>query len=581
MLPNTDITLQDPEAEAAELLLEAEGASAAREEERRASASGRIAGAALILMAGTILSRVLGVGRESTIAFLFGVGADVDAFTVANHVATIVFDLLISGTVSAALVPVFSEYAGREDKRAEFGKIVGTVLTVSAIFLVLAVAVLELFAVPLVGFMSQGFDPATQSVALTMTQVVLPGVIFMGLSGVVMAVHYSLNRFIYPAFTSALFNAAIIFCAFSLFSMGVSSLAIGLVVGSIAMLALQLPGLRDLQIRPSLDLRHPAVRKIFKLYAPVGLSMVVSSTALVIDRNLASQVGEGAISAMRYATTLVQLALGIVAAGISLASLPSLSQHFSHGDTQAYRRTLAAGLRMVTLLVLPAAAGLLALSSPLVSLIFRHGRFTAEDQALVVLALLFYIPGLPFSAIDQVLIIAFYARKNTLTPVLIGIAAAGVYLAVAFATVDTMGMTGLVLANSAQLTFHAIVTGLLLWRALRSEGGLGGHGIAEVAFKALGASVLMAVVSWGVWWGVDRLLHNGAPSPAIMGRPPLQAPPLIVVPAPPPGPSLLEEVITLGVPALIGGIVYITIIWLMRLPEAQMIANKVRSRLKR
>ncbi|HET6262856.1 MAG TPA: lipid II flippase MurJ, partial [Chloroflexia bacterium] len=204
-----------------------------------------------------------------------------------------------------------------------------------------------------------------------------------------------------------------------------------------------------------------------------------------------------------------------------------------------------------------------------------------EDQALVVLALLFYIPGLPFSAIDQVLIIAFYARKNTLTPVLIGIAAAGVYLAVAFATVDTMGMTGLVLANSAQLTFHAIVTGLLLWRALRSEGGLGGHGIAEVAFKALGASVLMAVVSWGVWWGVDRLLHNGAPAPAIMVRPPLQAPPLIVVPAAPPGPSLLEEVITLGVPALVGGTIYVAAIWLMRLPEAQMIANKVRSRLKR
>jgi putative peptidoglycan lipid II flippase len=328
------------------------------------------------------------------------------------------------------------------------------------------------------------------------------------------------------------------------------------------MLALQLPGLRDLHIRPSLDLRHPAVRKIFKLYAPVGLSMVVSSTALVIDRNLASQVGEGAISAMRYATTLVQLALGIVAAGISLASLPSLSQHFSHGDTQAYRRTLAAGLRMVTLLVLPAAAGLLALSSPLVSLIFRHGRFTAEDQALVVLALLFYIPGLPFSAIDQVLIIAFYARKNTLTPVIIGIAAAGVYLAVAFGTVGTMGMTGLVLANSTQLTFHAIVTGLLLWRALRSEGGLGGHGIAEVAFKALGASVLMAVVSWGVWWGIDKLLHPTALDPGY-------------------APSLAEEVITLGVPALAGGTVYAATIWLMRLPEVRMIVGRVTSRLKR
>jgi putative peptidoglycan lipid II flippase len=564
-------------------MLMTEGESAEREEERRSSASGRIAGAALILMAGTILSRVLGVGRESAIAFLFGAGAEVDAFTVANHVATIVFDLLISGTVSAALVPVFSEYAGKEEKREEFGKIVGTVLTISTVFLILAVAVLELFAVPLVGFMSQGADPRTQSLALNMTQVVLPGVIFMGLSGVVMAVHYSLNRFIWPAFTSALFNAAIIFCAFSLFNMGVSSLAIGLVVGSFAMLALQVPGLRDLPIRPSFDLSHPAVRKIFKLYAPVGLSMVVSATALVIDRNLASQVGEGAISAMRYATTLVQLALGIVAAGISLASLPSLSQHFSNGDSMAYRRTLAAGLRMVTLLVLPAAAGLLALSTPLVSLIFRHGRFTAEDQALVVLALLFYIPGLPFSAIDQVLIIAFYARKNTLTPVIIGIAAAGVYLAVALSTVETMGMTGLVLANSAQLTFHAIVTGLLLWRALRTEGGLGGQGLIEVSIKALGASVLMGVVSWGTWWGVDRLLHSTGTtsSPIIAARPPLQAPPPVVMPALPPGPSLVEEVIVLGVPAAVGGAVYIALIWLMRMPEARMIAIRIRSRLKR
>jgi hypothetical protein len=141
-------------------------------------------------------------------------------------------------------------------------------------------------------------------------------------------------------------------------------------------------------------------------------------------------------------------------------------------------------------------------------------------------------------------------------------------------------MTGLVLANSAQLTFHAIITGALLWRALRTEGGLGGHGIVEVAFKALGASVLMAVVSWGVWWGIDRLLYGGTVTTHILVKPPLQAPPPIVMPAMPPGPSLLEKVITLGVPALLGGIVYISLIWLMRLPEAEMIVGRTRSRLR-
>src|SRR5687767_7030221 len=200
MLPDTDITLQEPQE-----ALDAQAAPS----ERGASHAGRIARAALILMAGTVLSRVLGLGREVTIAHLFGVGPEVDAFTIANHVATIVYDLLIAGTVSAALVPTFSEYAEGEDRR-EFGRVVGTILTVAGIFLVASVALLELFAAPLASFMCAGCAPATQDLALTMTQWVLPGVLFMGLSGVVMAAHYALGRFHYPAFTSSIFNAAII-----------------------------------------------------------------------------------------------------------------------------------------------------------------------------------------------------------------------------------------------------------------------------------------------------------------------------------------------------------------------------------
>src|SRR5919197_1045062 len=174
------------------------------------SRGGLIARAAFVLMAGTVLSRVLGLGRETTIAYLFGGGAQVDAFTIANHVSTIIYDLLIAGTVSAALVPVFSEYAASKEQRPEFGHVVSTILTVAGIFLIVSVALLEVVAEPLVSFMGAGFSPATHSLALVMTQWVLPGVFFMGLSGVVMAAHYSLGQFVYPAFTSALFNASII-----------------------------------------------------------------------------------------------------------------------------------------------------------------------------------------------------------------------------------------------------------------------------------------------------------------------------------------------------------------------------------
>lgn len=523
---------------------------------RRATSTGaRIAGAAFILMVGTILSRFLGLGREVVIADLFGGGQQTDAFTNASNVFTIVYDLLIAGTVNAALVPVFSEYAADETKRPEFARLVSTIMTVAAVFLVFSVVVLELVAEPLVSFMGAGFSPEAHSLALVMTQWVLPGVVFMGLSGVVMSAHYALNRFIFPAFTAAVFNTAIIFCGIVLAGvLGVKSLVLGMVVGAFAMLIMQLPGLRDVPLRPAFDIAHPAVRKIFKLYAPIGLSVVVTSTVLVIDRNLASQTGAGSISAMRYATTLIQFALGLVAAAISIASLPSLSQHFSQGNIEGYKRTLTSGLRLVTVLVLPAAAGLLALSEPIVGLVFRHGEFNASNQHWTALALLLYVPGLPFAAIDQVLIFAFYARKNTLTPVLVGIAQVAVYLTIALSTLRTLGMPGLVIAWSAQTIFHAVVTGALLWRALRKEGGLRGYGLGSTMLKAGGAAAAMALVSYGTWRVLSLFIHSA---------------------------SVPVEVILLAVPALVGGGLYVIFVWMMRMPELEMVAARIKGRLKR
>ena len=283
----------------------------------------------------------MGVGRESTIATLFGGGPDVGAFTIANHVATIVYDLLISGTVSAALVPVFSEYSERKEQRAEFGRLVGSILTIASIFLLLAVGLLELFAAPLATFMSDGLPTEAQSLAVEMTQIGPPRRLLHGHLRRGMAAHYSLHRFVFPAFTSVLFNLAIIFCAILLAGMaGVKTLAFGLVVGAFAMVAFQAPGLRDIPIRLNLDIHHPAVRKILRLYAPVGLSLIVSAVALVIDRHLASQMDDHAIGAMRFATTIIQFGLGIVAAAISLASLPTLSQHFSRAITMLIREPL-------------------------------------------------------------------------------------------------------------------------------------------------------------------------------------------------------------------------------------------------
>lgn len=200
------------------------------------------------------------------------------------------------------------------------------------------------------------------------------------------------------------------------------------------------------------------------------------------------------MAAMRFATTLVQFPLGLVGSAVAFAVLPTLSRHaqaaLGSGDPGAYKSTLAQGLRMVTVLIVPAAVGLAVLREPLVQLLFQRGAFDAWATERTALAFLCYSPSIPFAAIDQVLIFAFYARKNSLTPVLVGVLGVGVYLAVALTLMPSLGMPGLVLANSAQWIVHALVLMALLWRAV---GGIRGHGLGATVCKTGAASVAMGI----------------------------------------------------------------------------------------
>jgi putative peptidoglycan lipid II flippase len=249
------------------------------------------------------------------------------------------------------------------------------------------------------------------------------------------------------------------------------------------------------------------VRRIGALYLPIFLGLIVSTVALILDRNFASAL-DGALPAMRYATQVQQMALGLVAAAIALATLPALAQAASTDDLTSFRDTLGAGLRLITILIVPATLGLLALGAPITDLLFYHGATDERGATLITLALLCYLPGLPFAAIDQLLIFAYYARKDTRTPVLVGIVAVAVYLAVALLLIQPLGMAGLVLANSAQFTAHALV---MAWLARRSLGNLGGHGLRRALLAAFGAGLPMTALAYGLALAL-------APAPGIAGE---------------------------------------------------------------
>lgn len=463
--------------------------------------------AAFFIAAGNVASRLLGLVREMVIANLFGASGLVSAFRVAQIIPTMLYDLLVGGMVSSALVPVFSEQAERD--RAELWRLASLVLSLTVVFLSAAVLVIEL-AAPWVAFLlAGGFSDELLEITVRLLRITTPAVLFLSLSGVVTGLLYALKRFALPAFTSAVFNAALVAAALVgtlVLNMGIEVLALGLLMGALLQLLLQLPGLKDARFRFVFDLRHPALRRVGRLFLPVALGLVVSQVAIALDRNFASRTGPQSIAWMQYATTVIQFPLGLISAAISLAILPTLSrlaalaqgsdsQHTPDDPALAeFMDTLATGLRLVLVLIIPATAALFVLAQPVIALIFQHGDFTAFDTGQTVVALRLYLIGLTFAAIDQPLIFAFYARQNTLTPALVGLLGVGFYLAAALlpGLVRPVQMADLVLANSVQWTGHALV---MLWLVNRIW-PLRGRGLGETALKAVLSSLLMAALLW-------------------------------------------------------------------------------------
>ncbi len=471
-------------------------------------------------MVGNLASRILGLVRDQTIAALFGVTAQASIFGVVSRVPTMVYDLLIGGAMTAALVPVFSEYA-REDtpspsppergieggekrpdeRRGQLASALGVTVGAALLVLIPAVALLIVAAPQLIAFMGEGFAPETQDLGMRLVRLALPSVAILGIASVLMAAHYARGRFVRPSFATALYNVGIIAGALLLTPFfGLGGLVLGLLAGAALQCAAQLPALRGVRWSALVNFRHPALRRILRLYAPVAGGLVVSVGITSLDTRLASQTGAGSIAAMRYATTLVQFPLGLVATALSFATLPVLSKQAaalvawrragkpggddarlhdpqqSEGmqaraseqapDLAEYRATLALTLRLALLCIAPLTVAILVLHQPVVRLVFERGAFTAASTDLTVLALLFYAPQLPFVAIDQVLIAAFYALQNTRTPVLVGVVTAGLYVAVALSLVDDWGMPALVFANTVQNSAHGVILAVLLWRVV-------------------------------------------------------------------------------------------------------------------
>lgn len=513
--------------------------------------------AAGLISLGNITSRVLGLLRDVAIAHYFGASGAVSAFRTAEFLPRQFYDLLVGGMISSALVPVFSEYAEKDKK--VLWQVAGLILSLTIIGLGLGVLVLEA-ATPQIAHLLGGedLDPVLVTRLLRIT---LPAMLFLSLSGIVTGLLHALKRFTFPAFTAAAFNAAIVLATFvgaGIFNQGVETIALGLVAGSMVQILIQLPGLKGAQLHFRLDLRHPVLRRIGRLYQPVILGLLVTLFQTSLDRRLANTTGESSLAWMQNATTLIQFPMGLIVLAISLATLPTLSRYGTQAmetttadeANQRFMTTLSSGLKIVLILIIPATVALWVLGQPIIDLLFEHGDFTPLDTAQTNLALRFYLLGLIFAAVDQPLIFAFYARQNTFTPALVGIASVGVYLAAVFVPqiLRPLQMTDLVLADSIKHLGHVI---LMLWLTHRIS-SIRGHGLGITTLKSIAAAVGMGSV---LWWLSNALTALLPPT------------------------SLPNELLLVGLPSIVGGAVYLLLLGLLQVEEVKLLVGLVKRKI--
>ena len=472
----------------------------------------RLAGAAGWLAMGIVASKVLGVVRTQLIASLYARQVEADAFNAASRVPTMLFDLLIGGMLTAALVPVLASYARRD--REEYWRAASTLLFAAAAVSGVAALAVFVWAAPIGRLLGSDKLPGQGMLMVTQgLQLMAPAVFLFGVVGMFQAVLYSLERVRLPALAMPAYNLAMIVAVLLLRPViGARALALGVTVGALAQLLILVPGVRDGRWQPVW--RHPALRRVLKLYAPIGAGLVVTQLQVGLDTNLAAGAG---VSTLTYATNLYQFPHGFIAVAISLAILPRLSSTHATDDPDAYSRTLARGLRTVMALTLPAAVGLAALAEPVTGLIYQHGVFGSADRIAVMAALYAYLVGLPFAAIDWPLNYAFYARQNTWIPALIGVLSIGVYLVVAVTIGPVWNLAhlapgrlfiGLALAESAKQASHALT---MLFLVRRAAGADALRALPRVSLAAGAAALAMGVVVYGLDHVLAPLVGAGTP----------------------------------------------------------------------
>ncbi len=509
----------------------------------------RILGHTVNVAAMTLASRVLGYVRDRVLASLLGTSYLADAFYVAFRIPNTFRRFVAEGAMTAALVPVLS-YSFREDPPQRAWLFARRFLYLFGSLLVI-LGVVGSLAAPLI-VKAMAWDYATKApevFALTkhLTAMLFPYITLVSLAAVAMGILNCRHIFALPALTPAFLNVSIIVAAIV---WGYHSatpthvLAWGVLVGGSLQFLLQLPLLKrvGMSLRPAFSLRDKHVIQVFRLMGPGILGAGAGQLTILVGTALATTLGEGAVSALYYANRITELAFGLFAVSLSTVILPSLSRQASSGDREGLESILKRGLSAVFFFIVPASAGILALSGSIVEVLFRTGRFSEASVRMTTGPLLAYAAGMVPWAADIVLVKVCHAHKDMYTPLWSGLASLAAFVALALYLMPSMQVAGIAAASS----ISALVNGsVLVWGIKKKHSiGLPVKTLLWSLFRVVLLSGLMAFIVWKI----DRSLPHG---------------------------SMAAKAGSLFLSVSAGMVVYGVGAWFLRFPEAVQFAQKL------
>jgi putative peptidoglycan lipid II flippase len=482
------------------------GDERARETERVARAAGTIG-------LFTLLSRVFGLVRDLVVARAFGASMAADAFFVAFRIPNLLRELLAEGTMSAAFIPVFTEKLAGGDRKAAW-EMASRVFTLLLTVLVATVCLGVLAAPWIVRVIAPGFadHPDQEALTVLLTRIMFPYLLFIGLSALAMGILNAHRAFALPALSPFCFNLVLISAALWLapaLEIPALGLAIGVLVGGIVQLGLQVPGLVAKGMVPRLTWapKDPDVRRVGKLMLPVVFGLSVTQVNLLVNTLLASFLAEGSVSYLYYGMRLIHFPLGVFGIALATAILPSLSAQAARGDHEGLTRGVLDALGLILFITVPAMVGLIALRVPIVGTLFERGAFDARATAGVATALLAYATGLWAFAAVRIVAATFYAMKDTATPVRVAAAAMVANIVLNLLLMGPLQHGGLALATALAAMLNV---SLLLVALRRRLAGLRLAPLVPAAGRTLLAAAAMGAVCW---WVAGRPVWTGGGLP--------------------------------------------------------------------